>query len=97
MRANHRRNHGRPPMKGFNFRFTEREMESLDLIVHHYEGHVDDFFHSRSVTRTDVIKKLLRDEAKRIEDEASKKLCEALDATANGKPKKKVKAKAVKG
>jgi hypothetical protein len=95
MRADIMRRSIRQPMKGFNFRFSEGEIEVLDMIVNHYEANADHFMFWRPVTRTDVIKKLMHDEKNRIEEQANAKIAEALEAVEKAKPKKKAKKKAV--
>jgi hypothetical protein len=59
------------PMKGFNFRFSEREIALLDQLVQHYAGREDFRYYMRSVTRTDVLKMLISKRIQEINDEAA--------------------------
>jgi len=69
--------------KATNFRFSETELANLDALVTHYEQNRHFFFSWGRVTRTDVLRKLIKAAFIQIEDSAHKKL--QLDAEADAK------------
>jgi hypothetical protein len=61
------------PRKGYNFRFSEKEMAELDEVVRYFAGREDFRYYMRGVTRTDILKLLIKRQIAAIESEAADK------------------------
>lgn len=83
-------------MKGYNFRFTEDEIIVLDAVKREMQKSQQGFSSWRRLTRTDVIKMLIRREWASIQKRYEDEKCRELTSTKTAKKQASKKAKPVK-